>query len=752
MQSSHDRPLRREIKGAIFDALRAVELEGLAGERSIRSGIDLTDGRFLGAVGAADLWAFDLIDDIDLRPDSGAHLHLPDDGHDPVPVQIVAADDNSVVLSTTWWLPDDLERAQLSLDASFILDALSKRLEDAIGGSGDDGLLEAILVPDLDSEVEFRATVVEATPTFDIEADADRAQTRAAERAIEPGLRFTWGPPGTGKTAVLARAVKLAIDGGSRVLVVAHSNVAVDVAIERIANLVGPEAVDDGRVLRVGTPHSLDEQVRAKVLADEVAARRRPDLAERRELLRRERRKLAGELRSTSDREAAHSAAVRLTEIRQDLSTLEGELRAEVHLALDNADVVATTISRILVDDVVWAWPSDVVIVDEASMVSIPHVLAIASRTESTLSCFGDFRQLPPVALTDEPAALRWMGRDVFESAGVVEAHELGIADDRMTALRTQFRMGESIAATVDDLAYGSMLRTGSAARKSGIRIAELEPAPGAELAIVDTSGFGAFCGASTTGSRFNVMSAALALTVTQLLRHDGCESVGIISPYRAQATILGSATHGVDGVSASTIHRFQGSERDAIIVDLTDGFPRAGVSPLTGADRDLSRRLCNVAVSRARGKLIVIVDRAFLDSVASPDTIPRKLLQIMENFGADSLQPDELIALSTRGDLVEWFDDWGPAVAAAAPLEATGANLPDDTWDGPWIDTIRRSSPDLDLRVGGVGPPLLVGRGGIVAGSTARRGPAALIPGVRVSATVGRLLGETAGSHTWPS
>ena len=85
---------------------------------------------------------------------------------------------------------------------------------------------------------------------------------------------------------------------------------------------------------------------------------------------------------------------------------------------------------------------------------------------------------------------------------------------------------------------------------------------------------------------------------------------VGLITPYNGQVALLKRHLKSIDDdavrnrIQVGTIHPFQGSERDVIIWDLVET-----------ADLDLGRlfrdnagkRLVNVAVSRARGKLVVV-------------------------------------------------------------------------------------------------------------------------------------------------
>lgn len=56
------------------------------------------------------------------------------------------------------------------------------------------------------------------------------------------------------------------------------------------------------------------------------------------------------------------------------------------------------------------------------------------------------------------------------------------------------------------------------------------------------------------------------------------------------------------------TIHQFQGSEADIVIFDVVDGRGRKKLGQLLRDDAGV--RLVNVAITRARGKLILLADR----------------------------------------------------------------------------------------------------------------------------------------------
>ena len=88
--------------------------------------------------------------------------------------------------------------------------------------------------------------------------------------------------------------------------------------------------------------------------------------------------------------------------------------------------------------------------------------------------------------------------------------------------------------------------------------------------------------------------------------------SIGVISPYRHQVTLLkelilqsGVLTGFLQAINVNTIDSFQGQERDVIYISLARSNPDNTIGFLSEIRR------MNVAMSRARMKLVVIGDSA---------------------------------------------------------------------------------------------------------------------------------------------
>ena len=127
--------------------------------------------------------------------------------------------------------------------------------------------------------------------------------------------------------------------------------------------------------------------------------------------------------------------------------------------------------SRYAIDNNLHLWPADAIIVDEVSMAPMPFVLGAALSNPKRLLVFGDFRQLPPVALSTTVASARWLQQDAFEHAGVRDAVDEGLDHPALSMLDTQYRMVRPLGDVVSRLAYNERLQTDDDAHAQAARV-----------------------------------------------------------------------------------------------------------------------------------------------------------------------------------------------------------------------------------------------------------------------------------------
>ncbi|MFJ9523756.1 AAA domain-containing protein [Kitasatospora sp. NPDC101801] len=150
-------------------------------------------------------------------------------------------------------------------------DFLLRSLREALAALPDTGLTEQLISGRIDAVAPSDASACGGV--------LKGGQAQAYLACTSPGVRLVWGPPGTGKTTVLTRALSDLALRGKRVLLVSGTNVAVDNALEGV--LKERSSLQPGLMVRVGSPAlrhvaedprvSLPLLVRAKVAEAEQA-------------------------------------------------------------------------------------------------------------------------------------------------------------------------------------------------------------------------------------------------------------------------------------------------------------------------------------------------------------------------------------------------------------------------------------------------------------------------------------------------
>jgi len=182
--------------------------------------------------------------------------------------------------------------------------------------------------------------------------------------------------------------------------------------------------------------------------------------------------------------------------------------------------------------------------------------------------------------------------------------------------LKRQYRMNEQIAEFPSKQIYDGDLKTGPPNKEWTID--GLQPLAGINVQGEEQTH-------ETTHSKFNPTEAEIVANHVKLLtNHDAeMQDIGVITPYTAQITAIRDAIQDIVGSDAGlkidTIDSFQGSEREAIIVS----FVRSNSGHYSGflAFPEEGKRRLNVALTRAKRRLVVIGDWQTLGAPASHET-----------------------------------------------------------------------------------------------------------------------------------
>ena len=415
-------------------------------------------------------------------------------------------------------------------------------------------------------------------------APEQEAALELADRALDVAL--VHGPPGTGKTTVLVEVIRRAVARGEKVLAAAPSNLAADNLLERLV-AAGVDGVRVGHPARV-VPALLDRTLEARVEGHE-AALIAAELVEEALSLRRDarrRRERRGPGRFSEARDAERRARELLAEARR----LEARAERDV---LDRAQVVVATLTGVDAP-VLSGRRFALAAVDEATQAVEPAAILALLRSDRAVLA-GDHLQLPPTVIS-AAAAAGGLGVSLFER--LAEAH----GEAAMVTLLEQRRMNEAIMRFPSRAMYRGRLRAHPSV--TGWKIDE-EP-----FLFVDTAGTGFEEGTPEgSDSRHNEGEAALVAREVERVLALGVTpgDVAVISPYDAQVQRLRQVLTArvEEGLEVDSVDGFQGREKEAVVVSLVRSNDLGEVGFLSDVRR------MNVAITRARKKLVVVGDSA---------------------------------------------------------------------------------------------------------------------------------------------
>lgn len=601
----HSGKYLRDTIGALADEVRAQQLSG-SRTHNLRGGERLAED----SRGA--LYRFEIEDD-SLLPDGVPVLLVV--GATQFDAEVLHREEADVLLhvarGSSGELPTiSVPRAQLRAEPWYLTEELRKRVEELDTARFPPpglALLERLAAT---GPLPERPKAPSAEKVGIAAAGLNGNQVEAITRCLTEPLWFVWGPPGTGKTSTLGAAVCQATLRGDTVVVAAHSNVAVDAALLAASKHLlqvegGDKILASPAVLRAGVP-ALTAARELRASGWDRVMDSDPALLQRYEQVRAELARIS----------RGNGVVDRSSALRRELGEIRSRIK-EVELSLiAGATLLFCTLSKLVITPAIHQRRFTMGMIDEASMAYPAQVLVASQLASHRLSIFGDFRQLPPIVMSEGEPARHLLGRDVFVSANATTPG----STSSLTMLQTQYRMNPEIRSLVSDFSYNGRLADGAGVEPGTRPMTEHPPAPGAAVVMVNSrllGGRGWRDAAATT--RCNPISAHWAFRYAAGLVEAGAMKVSVLAPYRAQAQLMTGLVR--DGglarsVQVGTVHRFQGAESEAVVFDVTDAKP-LGI-PGRVLKGDVGKRLVNVAISRAQGKLVVIADPTLKSEQAS--------------------------------------------------------------------------------------------------------------------------------------
>ncbi|GAB0136526.1 hypothetical protein EsDP_00004825 [Epichloe bromicola] len=398
-------------------------------------------------------------------------------------------------------------------------------------------------------------------------------QRRAIEKVMSTqDYSLVLGMPGTGKTTTIAHIIRALVSQGKTVLLTSHTHTAVDNILLKLKS-------DKIPILRLGAPAKVHPEVQ----------------------------------------DFAHLAG-------QPKKTIE-----EIKEAWHGTPVVATTCLGIN-HSVFLERSFDYCIVDEASQITLP-ICAGPIRLARSFVLVGDHNQLPPVVRNEEA---REGGLDISLFKLLSDAHPEAVVN-----LEHQYRMCEDIMTLSNTLIYEGKLRCGTESlRRKKLHIPKMTalgqvhynasslarpgtprsfctgPSPSrcwlydlleseARVRFVNTDTISPMVREEAQGKR--IVNSAEVRIVSQLVESlltvgVPASEVGVMTHYRAQLFLLKEKLKGFAGVEMHTTDRFQGRDKEVIVLSLVRSNESCNIGDLL---KDWRR--INVAFTRAKTKLLVV-------------------------------------------------------------------------------------------------------------------------------------------------
>jgi ATP-dependent RNA/DNA helicase IGHMBP2 len=429
------------------------------------------------------------------------------------------------------------------------------------------------------------------------------SQNRAVRHILSANdMAVVHGPPGTGKTTTIVQAIRLVLQTEKQVLVCAPTNTAVDLLTEKL--------IEQGiNVLRVGHPARVSEDLLKSTIDGQIQTHENYKDIKNLRRNAEEYFKMASKYKRAMGRDDYKQRTLYYTEARNCIK--ESRLLEDyiVNSLFENAQVICCT--PVTSNNKALAKKRfNTLFFDEASQ-ALEAISWIPLLKCNRVIFSGDHFQLPPVVKSAK-AKQEGLDKTMLDRCTKIDAIS--------TLLNRQYRMHQHIMQFSNAYFYNNELEADATVKDTLLSLNEDIDILHIPVELVDTAGcsFDEVQNPETL-SLSNKGEADLVFKHLELLLQQYQNAgettkldIGIISPYKEQRELLKENLQNFDyshylvnELDVKTIDGFQGEERDVIYISLVRSNPNSEIGFLS----DIRRM--NVALTRAKKKLVVIMDTA---------------------------------------------------------------------------------------------------------------------------------------------
>lgn len=441
-----------------------------------------------------------------------------------------------------------------------------------------------------------------SVPTLDAIEDKQAIVLDKAIRAQDYFLIV--GPPGTGKTSIFARKIieHYYANTEDNILIISYTNRAVDELCEAINQAFDCDDHSCDKFIRIGTELSCDENYRHRLLQN----------------------------------------------ISQTVKSRD-ELRVILHQKRIFIGTLASIVGRPEIFDLK---KFDLAIIDEASQILEPQIVGILPKVDKFIM-IGDHKQLSTITLQDadksktegelyDTIKLYNCNESLFER--LFRICEYNNWTDSYETLTYQGRMHNKLAEFPNHYFYNNVLLPTNDWQSDILDRRIPDQTSSYQQVIAEKRLHFIDCSNADNqqqNDKVNYAEAnevvAFTKAILEVYKANGIsfdkeKTLGIITPYRNQIALIKhklqeTGIAELQNIMIDTVERFQGSQRDIIILSFCLNKPyQLDFFSNLNADRTVDRKL-NVAITRARQQLIVLGNKYIL----SQNPIYRSFLTLFD-------------------------------------------------------------------------------------------------------------------------